>query len=67
MLDQPITTKMIAGPPVAAVRLWLVPAMARAAGSFPLRPSGGKGRGPSRSDGRVWWVLAGVPESSTSP
>src|SRR6267154_4684614 len=30
---------------------------------FPLRPSGGRGRGPSRSDGRVRWVS----ESPSSP
>src|SRR5712692_8221599 len=33
----------------------------------PLRPSGGRGRGPSRSDGRVRWVSASALESPTSP
>src|SRR5882724_8592675 len=33
----------------------------------PLRPLGGRGRGPSRSDGRVRWVTAGALESPTSP
>src|SRR5713226_5402990 len=35
--------------------------------SSPLRPSGGRGRGPSRSDGRVRWVWASALESPTSP
>jgi Fe-S oxidoreductase len=34
---------------------------------IPLRPSGGRGRGPSQSDGRVRWVVAGALESPTSP
>jgi Fe-S oxidoreductase len=34
----------------------------------PLRPSGGRGRGPSRSDGRVRWAYsADALESPTSP
>ena len=33
----------------------------------PLRPLGGRGRGPSRSDGRVRWVSATPLESPTSP
>src|SRR5205085_8010816 len=36
-------------------------------GQIPLRPSGRRGRGPSRSDGRVRWVSAGALESPTSP
>jgi hypothetical protein len=34
---------------------------------FPLRPSGGRGRGPSHSDGRVRWASVGALESPTSP
>src|SRR6266496_91774 len=34
---------------------------------FPLRPSGGRGRGPLRSNGRVRWVSASALESPTSP
>src|SRR5207249_5069852 len=33
----------------------------------PLRPSGRRGRGPSRSDGRVRWVPVSALESPTSP
>src|SRR5713226_2461217 len=33
----------------------------------PLRPSGGRGRGPARSAGRVRWVSAGALESAPSP
>ncbi len=33
----------------------------------PLRPSGGRGRGPSRSDGRVRWVPAARSGIPTSP
>jgi tRNA modification GTPase len=33
----------------------------------PLRPSGGRGRGPLQSHGRVRWVSAGAVESPTSP
>src|SRR5258707_8996326 len=35
--------------------------------SYPLRPSGGRGRGPARSAGRVRWVSADALESPTSP
>src|SRR5208282_3617992 len=33
----------------------------------PLRPSGGKGRGPSQGDGRVRWAPTGSLASPTSP
>src|SRR5213075_1579551 len=33
----------------------------------PLRPSGRRGKGPSRSDGRVRWVSASVLETLSAP
>src|SRR5436309_5876301 len=39
----------------------------RSSTEIPLRPSGGRGRGPSRSDGRVRWVPASALESPASP
>ncbi len=36
-------------------------------GQAPLRPPGGRGRDPLRSDGRVRWAPANVVESPTSP
>src|SRR5712691_8614792 len=35
--------------------------------SAPLRPSGGRGRGPRRRRGRVRWVSTSALESPTSP
>jgi len=35
--------------------------------NIPLRPSGGRGRGPSPCDGRVRWAPASASESPTSP
>src|SRR5205807_1528181 len=34
---------------------------------LPLRPEGRRGRGPSRSDGRVRWDSSSALESPTSP
>src|SRR3981081_3921043 len=49
-----------------AARPMPVIAMPRAL-RIPLRPSGGRGRGPARSDGRVRWASANPLESPTSP
>jgi hypothetical protein len=36
-------------------------------GVYPLRPSGGRGRGPSRSDGRVRWALPALCNPHLTP
>src|SRR5229473_1440971 len=45
----------------------LAPGGAKCAVASPLRPSGGRGRGPLRSNGRVRWVSTNALESPASP